>query len=461
MQLALDTSLLTTREAAQLLGYTHDYIARMCRAREIQAVREGTQWLIDPAEAQRFAKMHAARLAATRTKLSEVRRSERSRSGATEIAVPYPYAATLPSSYRAEREEKRTRVIDEVVAVSIALLVASGSATIAGSGIIEASLLRPVADTARSAAAGARFILEDAYDSLKATPAIADGRDFKPLYAEYGASFSVPEISYARDSGPFIFDFAFANTSYFATLPLDTKSSRAVITLDGVGEAGLSAGVLARDTARRIPAALLRGAIGLGATLAATSEAIMDTYEDAIYAFAALPEPLARGTIDGLSAIGERTQKAIDRAPTYAVRAYDRTARALAEAGPQAARPIVAGEIAIGTFLAESSHKVARGSYAALFASLDALEALPERVNAYTPDTELRYARIVVADALESLEVQRGTLIASLHGTTKDIRAEVGAAMGPFIDADIGESMRAAAYTAGESVLESIENLLN
>lgn len=453
MQLALDPTLLTTREAARLLGYTHDYIARMCREREIAATRQGTQWLIDRAEADRFARTHAERLTATRTKLAQVRKSERARPISAAVASPY-HSSSLPSPYAARRTRTRTRVVDEVVAVSLALLVASGSATIAESGLLSQAA-RTVAGTALTAAAGIEFMLEDAHQALKATPAVANGTHFEPIYAEYQAPFSMPEIAIASSQGPFVLQKYAVKTSYFVPF---TASADAVPPFE-YGAAALSVGVFIRDTGMALPSTLLSAALSTGETLSSASGAVMDAYEQGIYAFAALPEPLARSIVGTLSDIGGATQRVLDAAPSTLAYLYTESALAFGRVGPAVAAQLIQAEIAFGTFLTDASHKVASGSYEAVFASMDALEALPGRINAYAPVEELNGVRTALISAIEGAESARHELVASVNGASTSVRAQIAAATEPIRDTQLLEQMTASVFEAGNMAKKALQGI--
>ncbi len=59
---ANETKLLSTREAARALGYSYDYVSKMCRQGYLKAVRDGNSWLIAPADLEAFKKAHETKL---------------------------------------------------------------------------------------------------------------------------------------------------------------------------------------------------------------------------------------------------------------------------------------------------------------------------------------------------------------------------------------------------------------
>jgi fibronectin-binding autotransporter adhesin len=69
--------LLSTREAASLIGYTHDYLSRLCREGKIRGTRVGTTWFIELGALRSFAQFHKVSLNERREMLSVERRSAR------------------------------------------------------------------------------------------------------------------------------------------------------------------------------------------------------------------------------------------------------------------------------------------------------------------------------------------------------------------------------------------------
>lgn len=66
-----DDNLLSTRDAAKLLGYTHDYVSRMCREGSLKARRNGRTWFIHRQDLDAFKAAHSSHLETYRQEAAE------------------------------------------------------------------------------------------------------------------------------------------------------------------------------------------------------------------------------------------------------------------------------------------------------------------------------------------------------------------------------------------------------
>ncbi len=67
----MDQPLLSSKEAGALLGYTHDYISKLCREGKMSGVQRGRVWYVTEAEARAFQVRHEAELEAKKAQLSQ------------------------------------------------------------------------------------------------------------------------------------------------------------------------------------------------------------------------------------------------------------------------------------------------------------------------------------------------------------------------------------------------------
>lgn len=62
---------LSSKEAGELLGYTHDYISRLCRTGEMKGIRRGREWFVLEDEVKAFKKRHEVVLLEKKKQLSQ------------------------------------------------------------------------------------------------------------------------------------------------------------------------------------------------------------------------------------------------------------------------------------------------------------------------------------------------------------------------------------------------------
>jgi hypothetical protein len=116
---------LSSKEAGQLLGYTHDYISKLCRDGKMAGIQRGRVWYVTEEEARAFQARHEAELEQKKAQLSEkfsaIRQQHESQRGqvqqtsapvqAVAQAVPvvpqvsYPFANTPAAPARTEIRE--------------------------------------------------------------------------------------------------------------------------------------------------------------------------------------------------------------------------------------------------------------------------------------------------------------------------------------------------------------------
>ena len=61
---------ITTKEAGTILGYTNDYVSKMCREGKIKSKRQGRKWLVDSSDLNSFQKNHNKEIEKNTRKLS-------------------------------------------------------------------------------------------------------------------------------------------------------------------------------------------------------------------------------------------------------------------------------------------------------------------------------------------------------------------------------------------------------
>lgn len=69
--LATSDQYLSSKEAGALLGYTHDYISKLCRDGKMAGVQRGRVWYVTEAEARAFQARHEAELEQKKAELSQ------------------------------------------------------------------------------------------------------------------------------------------------------------------------------------------------------------------------------------------------------------------------------------------------------------------------------------------------------------------------------------------------------
>jgi hypothetical protein len=62
---------LSSKEAGQILGYTHDYISRLCRQGHMVGVRRGREWFVKPSDLEVFKQKHELILQEKKVELSQ------------------------------------------------------------------------------------------------------------------------------------------------------------------------------------------------------------------------------------------------------------------------------------------------------------------------------------------------------------------------------------------------------
>ncbi len=392
--------MLTTHEAAALLGYTHDYIARMCREKRIQGLRRGPQWVVEREELDRFAREHEERLAQSRAEVAATRRTERSGVQETRMSV----AHTRPVSLR----RTGSRVMQELVAVSMALTVVSGSVAFAESGALRA-LAVSTQSTALAAADGFRESLgayvgdvrESAARSTYASTAML------PVAAGYAAPL-MPSVPAMPRSEAYAFSYA---TERFGTAAASRGGTALEWTLPTVGEAALSTGIFIRDGLRAASHSAFAAALASGAYFAQVPDQLLVVHEHAIQAFVDLPAPLAQSVVRSVFAIGETVGGIAASVPQASIYAYHSSIKALANVGPSALTKGVEAEIAFGNALVGASHGTAR---MALEPAVRTVALAPRVVRgaAYAGEE----ARIALTEALGAQEALIGA-IQSVRGS--------------------------------------------
>lgn len=63
--------LLSSKDAGKLLGYTHDYISKLCREGKMNGVQKGRVWYVTEKEVKAFQQRHEAELAEKKAQLSQ------------------------------------------------------------------------------------------------------------------------------------------------------------------------------------------------------------------------------------------------------------------------------------------------------------------------------------------------------------------------------------------------------
>lgn len=69
--LGTNNELLSSKEAGKLLGYTHDYISKLCREGKMNGSQKGRAWYVSKEEVFDFKKRHEAELAQKKAELSQ------------------------------------------------------------------------------------------------------------------------------------------------------------------------------------------------------------------------------------------------------------------------------------------------------------------------------------------------------------------------------------------------------
>jgi hypothetical protein len=62
---------LSSKDAGALLGYTHDYISRLCRHGKMSGIQKGREWFVTPAELEAFKQRHEVELQEKKIELSK------------------------------------------------------------------------------------------------------------------------------------------------------------------------------------------------------------------------------------------------------------------------------------------------------------------------------------------------------------------------------------------------------
>ena len=350
-----DSTLLTTHEAASLLGYTHDYIARMCREKRMRGERRGPQWMVEREELERFAKEHDARLAQTRAAVSATRRHEREgrQIVRTEPAAPL-YAA---KSATRTKSAYAARIRNEVVAIGIALAVTGGAVTMSESELLAAVSIE-AADATMLAAAGAREMAYAYGDVLRAKASVVERDPVTLALTDAGYEpLILPRLPEVPPSEAFVYSRATDRTVQGVSVAINPRRT---IAIPSVGEAGLTLGTYVRDSVAQIPAVAYTTGVRTGGFFAAVPEHALSLHGAVIQGFVELPEPISRLAIGSLLSVGDATGNLAASLPATAVALYGGATNALAGLGPQALTYGVRTEIALGTTLTALSHATSR-----------------------------------------------------------------------------------------------------
>jgi hypothetical protein len=62
---------LSSKDAGALLGYTHDYISRLCRHGKMSGIQKGREWFVTPEEVEAFKQRHEVELQEKKVELSK------------------------------------------------------------------------------------------------------------------------------------------------------------------------------------------------------------------------------------------------------------------------------------------------------------------------------------------------------------------------------------------------------
>ncbi|MBP6860690.1 MAG: helix-turn-helix domain-containing protein [Candidatus Pacebacteria bacterium] len=350
-----DSTLLTTHEAATLLGYTHDYVARMCRERRMRGERRGPQWMVEREELERFAREHDARLAETRAAVSATRRHEREERQIVRKETVAPLYETR--SVSRVRSAYAARIRNEVVAVGIALAVTGASITMSESQLLAVVSMR-AADTTMQAANGARQMVYAYADNLRAKAGAEEQVSVALTLTDTGYEpLILPPLPELPPSEAFTFFGATESAAAGASVAANLRSA---VAIPSIGEAGLAVGTYVRDSAKLVPAAAYRTGVEIGAFFVDVPKRALSLHLAVIQGFVELPGPISRLVIGSLLSVGDAARTLAASVPATAVGVYGGSTKALAELGPRTLTYGVRAEIALGEALSAASHATSR-----------------------------------------------------------------------------------------------------
>ncbi len=331
------TNLLSTREAAKLLGYTHDYIARMCRSGKIPATRIGTSWYLTRKDAELFARTHNKKLAAYRKTLADAMREERlektyampARVRALPRARLYPVVAlaalfVLSSPVAASvilGGEGDALLRSAQAPFDLSIASARAKAIEAHGGYDTSSLALPhppsVEDVARTAEPFTKLAHDATVTKVLPSTVVADRLARIP---------AVPDTS-AHQIASALFR-AYVSIGTRALTLIEGTRDAYVAFLNGAGNAVASDSVVGAamwyaEATNVLAEYGARGEIAFGTLLINTSNRIIELDQQFAYGFAETSKQIPPRVALSLYRLGSQLEEAAVFAPARIARAYD------------------------------------------------------------------------------------------------------------------------------------------
>jgi hypothetical protein len=128
---------LSSKEAGKLLGYTHDYISRLCRQGHMSGIQKGREWFVLPSELENFKRKHEIFLQEKKKqlsqKLSQIRKQAEAQKRAAKQKIDFSTTKSpkqAPDSvYKTETKQHKLRlsIPKRLVATLILLFIVAAS----------------------------------------------------------------------------------------------------------------------------------------------------------------------------------------------------------------------------------------------------------------------------------------------------------------------------------------------
>jgi hypothetical protein len=415
---SLKKDLIPTKVAAEISGYSPDYLARLCKAKKIQGVQVGRAWLVERASLDAFLGVQSDRNIVRARELARTREKEYA-----EARSPIARTArVLKNSVPEFGKVSSTRVLSTILAsritaIAVALAVVGGSAALARADFLPAfsasalAVMNASADTARVALANVvEDISQHAHDTgaraiatrialgesiAQSTAALAHGQLLALSPEAISAQESQLQLNLANTSAPlsvekeiayqpqaqnalpnllaFIHEtqvhpvqtaFSLGQGILSGYLTLGDVGYRASVgaftayqsLLQRTGESALAFAVSTRDADAAFPSALTSAEIAVGNAFIDGAHGTLALYEQGVYAFAETAPQLPQAAGSAVYALGDTLGTSASALLPSVLHRYESTLYVFADGSQRFMAGAMAKQLALGEGIVQAEN---------------------------------------------------------------------------------------------------------